>query len=120
MPHLELEMGLTAGKEQLLMCIIMDPRLSLVMNPRYLEQYYTTAPPGQDKSWMQLDASAQASPGFTRFTSPSLHVRAFASSAILYNAAAGLLKQAFGDQVMEDYWDSMAGGARVRTLEDSG
>jgi hypothetical protein len=30
MPHLEMEMGVTAGKDQLLLMILMAPRLSLV------------------------------------------------------------------------------------------
>jgi len=30
LPHLELEMGVRAGQEQLLLCVNMDPRLSLV------------------------------------------------------------------------------------------
>jgi hypothetical protein len=61
------------------------------MNPEYLEQYYTTAPPGVDKSWLQLDALAQASAGFNRFTSPSMHVRVFASTAILYHVSVTAL-----------------------------
>jgi len=51
------------------------------LHPAYLEHYYTTAPAGAGSSWMQLDAAAEGTPGFTRFTSPSLHVRAFSSSA---------------------------------------
>jgi hypothetical protein len=34
---------------------------------------------------MELEQRAQQQPGFERFTSPSLHVRACSASAILFN-----------------------------------
>jgi hypothetical protein len=57
--------------------------------PAYLEHYYSTAPPrsnntADNSSWMQLEARAAATPGFARFVSPSLHVRVFSASAILF------------------------------------
>ncbi|KAF6255359.1 hypothetical protein COO60DRAFT_1535876 [Scenedesmus sp. NREL 46B-D3] len=186
-PHLELEMGTRGDGSSVLLYMNMDPRLSLVCHPHYLDHFYCTAPPGAASSWMELEHRVQQLPGFERFTSPSLHVRACSASAILFNvqadeegikavkgvvsdavriwlawlkaggsnsatdadvvkaaagqtagldqqqllrelalrdeawrgfprreAAAAVLRSAFGDAAMEDYWDSMAGAARVR------
>jgi hypothetical protein len=60
--------------------------------PAYLERYYNSAPPhrpgstppGANISWRALEARAAATPGFTRFVSPSLHVRVFSATAILF------------------------------------
>ncbi|WIA21326.1 hypothetical protein OEZ85_000553 [Tetradesmus obliquus] len=184
LPHLELEMGTSGDGSSLLLYINMDPRLSLVCHPHYLDRFYCSAPPGAGSSWMQLEQRAQQQQGFTRFTSPSLHVRACSATAILFNvkaddegmaavkgvitdavqiwlawlkaggassatdaaavqaavgkaagldqqqelsqrdaawrgfprreAAAAVLRSAFGEAAMEDYWDSMAGAARIR------
>jgi hypothetical protein len=71
-------------------------RRSLTLCPGYLDAFYLTAPPSADVgaggtgqlSWAQLEAQASAQPGFVRFTSPDLHVRAFSSTAILFKVCA--------------------------------
>eukprot|EP00882_Tetradesmus_deserticola_P005715 GHRQ01006017.1.p1 GENE.GHRQ01006017.1~~GHRQ01006017.1.p1 ORF type:complete len:341 (+),score=119.85 GHRQ01006017.1:153-1175(+) len=87
-PHLELETGTHGDGSSLLLYINMDPRLSLVCHPHYLDHLYCTAPPGASSSWMELEKHAQQQPGFQRFTSSSLHVRACCASAILFNVQA--------------------------------
>uniref|UniRef100_A0A383WEL1 Red chlorophyll catabolite reductase n=1 Tax=Tetradesmus obliquus TaxID=3088 RepID=A0A383WEL1_TETOB len=89
-PHLEMETSVVGNGSRLLLYINMDPRLPLELHPAYLEHYYNSAPPSSSNttagssSWMQLEARAAASPGFSRFVSPSLHVRVFSASAILF------------------------------------
>lgn len=58
-----------------------------VCHPHYLDRFYCSAPPGAGSSWMQLEQRAQQQQGFTRFTSPSLHVRACSATAILFNVS---------------------------------
>lgn len=71
--------------------------------PAYLDRYYSSPPPcpanppapaaGAASSnpapglpaWAVLEAACAADPLFERFVSPSLHVRAFSPTAILFN-----------------------------------
>jgi hypothetical protein len=62
--------------------------------PAYLDRYFCTAPPQPDAatdakdalpSWAALEAACAADPRCERFVSPSLHVRAFSPTAILFN-----------------------------------
>lgn len=46
---------------------------------------------GGGVSWSGVEAKAAGCPGFTRFTSPDLHVRAFSSTAILFKASTTTL-----------------------------
>jgi uncharacterized protein YneF (UPF0154 family) len=57
----------------------------------YLERYYSSNAPGASSSWLALEARAAATPGFTRFVSPSLHVRVFSAIAILFWVRGGQL-----------------------------
>jgi hypothetical protein len=73
--------------------------------PAYIDRYYASPPPpapgksgqsgqaGQSgaparlPSWAQLEAACTGDPLFSRFASPSFHVRAFAGTAILFNVS---------------------------------
>jgi hypothetical protein len=62
------------------------------LHPAYLERHYNSTPPRRpgssataaNSSWLSLEAAAAAMPGFSRFVSPSLHVRVFSATAILF------------------------------------
>lgn len=80
--------------------------------PAYIDRYYASHPPVAEPqsttnaskgavqqeqeqqqqlgSWAQLEAACGANALFQRFTSPSMHVRAFSSTAILFNVRVGL------------------------------
>eukprot|EP00879_Flechtneria_rotunda_P006025 GHRR01006337.1.p1 GENE.GHRR01006337.1~~GHRR01006337.1.p1 ORF type:complete len:223 (+),score=41.86 GHRR01006337.1:1086-1754(+) len=77
-------MGVGADGSKILLYINMDPRLSPTLYPAYLDYYYSTTPPGCSKTWQQVEQDAAAKPGFTRFTSNSLHVRQFSATSILF------------------------------------
>ncbi len=73
----------------LLACLCCHLGAPQVLHPAYLDRFYCSAPPGSPgSSWAQLEARAAATPGFQRFTSPSLHVRAFSATAILFYVSA--------------------------------
>jgi len=70
--------------------------------PAYIDRYFCTPPPRPPSSaaptptpkppsppplpsWAQLEAACAADPLFQRFVSPSMHIRAFSPTAILFN-----------------------------------
>jgi hypothetical protein len=64
--------------------------MSLTLSPAYLDHFYLKTPPNSSSgggSWADVESRAAGCPGFTRFTSPDLHVRTFSSTAILYKVS---------------------------------
>ncbi|KAI8467052.1 MAG: hypothetical protein J3K34DRAFT_472042 [Monoraphidium minutum] len=96
------EGGGRGGGAPILFYLNLVPRASLALYPAYVDRYYTSPPPactaaaavtqtggGGGGSWAALEAACAGSALFERFVSPSLHVRAFSSTAILFNVDSG-------------------------------
>ncbi|GBF88230.1 hypothetical protein Rsub_00942 [Raphidocelis subcapitata] len=112
-PHIELELFAPAAEgAPLLFYFSLDPRASTALYPAYVDRYYTSPPPQTPArpaaqpgappppprpapppprlpSWAQLEAARAGDALFSRFASPSFHVRAFAATAMLFNVDSG-------------------------------
>jgi hypothetical protein len=99
-PHLQIELlARPQPGAPLLLCMSMEPRVSLQLWPGYLDRYYCTAPPLSDApsggsapplpSWSALERACAGRPGFERFVSPNLHVRAFCATGVMFDVADG-------------------------------